>query len=165
MAPVVKNPPADVQDPGDAGSILGWGRYPGGGHGNPRQYSCLENPSDRGAWWATVSGVTKSQKRPSVHRHPQHEFSSPPFFLCLFYFDNFSVCFLKILAIFPVLYSESFNSFYPQYFVPLHSQSWHCFSPLPSLHWDQCICDEFSFKNEKGSRMPFCRHLKIKMCF
>ena len=39
---------------------LGWGRSPGGGHGNPLQYSCLENPMDRGAWWATVHGVSKS---------------------------------------------------------------------------------------------------------
>ena len=46
---------------GDLGSIPGSGRSPGGGHGNPLQYSCLENPMDRGAWWATVHGVTKSQ--------------------------------------------------------------------------------------------------------
>ena len=45
----------------DGGSILGSGRSPGGGHGNPLQYSCLENPRDRGAWWATVHGVIKSQ--------------------------------------------------------------------------------------------------------
>ena len=45
---------------GDMGSIPGWGRYPGGGHGSPLQYSCLENPMDRGAWWATVHRVTKS---------------------------------------------------------------------------------------------------------
>ena len=43
-------------DAGDLGSIPGWGRSPGGGHGNPLQYSCLENPMDRGAWWATVHG-------------------------------------------------------------------------------------------------------------
>ena len=43
----------------DAGSIPGSGRSPGGGHGNPLWYSCLENPVDRGAWWATVRGVTK----------------------------------------------------------------------------------------------------------
>ena len=43
------------------GSIPGLGRSPGGGHGNPLQYSCLENPIDRGAWWATVHGVAKSQ--------------------------------------------------------------------------------------------------------
>ena len=46
---------------GDLGSILGLGRFPGGGYGNPFQYSCLENPMDRGPWWATVHGVAKSQ--------------------------------------------------------------------------------------------------------
>ena len=46
---------------GDLGSIPGWGRSPGGGHGNPLQHSCLENPMDRGAWWAMVHRVTKSQ--------------------------------------------------------------------------------------------------------
>ena len=45
---------------GDTGSIPGLERSPGGGHGNPLQYSCLENPMDRGAWQATVHGVTKS---------------------------------------------------------------------------------------------------------
>ena len=44
---------------GDLGSIPGLGRSPGGGHGNPLQYSCLENPMDRGAWRATVCGVTE----------------------------------------------------------------------------------------------------------
>ena len=46
---------------GDLGLILGLGRSPGGGNGNPLQYSCLENSMDRGAWWATVHGVAKSQ--------------------------------------------------------------------------------------------------------
>ena len=46
---------------GDLGSIPGSGRSPGEGDGNPLQYSCLENPMDRGAWWATVRGVAKSQ--------------------------------------------------------------------------------------------------------
>ena len=45
---------------GDPGSIPGWRRSPGEGNGNPLQYSCLENPMDRGAWWATVHGITKS---------------------------------------------------------------------------------------------------------
>ena len=48
---------------GDLGLIPGLGRSPGGGHGNPLQYSCLENPTDRGPWWATVHGVTKTQTR------------------------------------------------------------------------------------------------------
>ena len=55
---VVKNPPAIA---GDQGSIPGSGRSPGEGNGNPLQYSCLENPMERGAWWAAVHGVTKSQ--------------------------------------------------------------------------------------------------------
>ena len=46
---------------GDLGSIPGWGRSPGEGNGNPLQYSCLENPMDGGAWWATVHRVTKSR--------------------------------------------------------------------------------------------------------
>ena len=58
---VVKNPPANAEAAGDIGSILGLGRSPGGGNGNPLQYSCLENPMDREAWWATVLGVTKGQ--------------------------------------------------------------------------------------------------------
>ena len=47
----------------DVGSILGSGRSPGGGHGNPLQYSCLENPMDQGAWWAAVYGVAQSRTR------------------------------------------------------------------------------------------------------
>ena len=54
---VVKNPPANA---GDTGSIFGSRRCPGGGNGNPLQYSCLENPMGRGAWQATVHGVTES---------------------------------------------------------------------------------------------------------
>ena len=60
---MVKNPPASAGDRRDTGSIPGSGRSPGGGHGNPLQYSCLENPMDRGAWQATVHGVAKSQIR------------------------------------------------------------------------------------------------------
>ena len=59
VALVVKNLPDNVGDARDAGSIPGLGRSPGGGHGNPLQYSCLENPMDKGVWWATVHGVTK----------------------------------------------------------------------------------------------------------
>ena len=57
---VVKNIPANAADARDPGSIPGSGRSPGGGNGNPLQYSCLENPMDGGAWWATVHGVTES---------------------------------------------------------------------------------------------------------
>ena len=54
---VVKNPCANAGEAGDSGSISGLGRSPGGGHGNPLQYSCLENPMDRGDWWAIVHRV------------------------------------------------------------------------------------------------------------
>ena len=60
---VVKNPPANAGDTRDSDLIAGWGRSPGGGNGNPLQYSCLENPMDRGAWWAKVHGITKSWTR------------------------------------------------------------------------------------------------------
>ena len=57
MALVVKNPPANARDIRDVDSIPGSGRSPGGGHGNPLQYSCLEVSLDRGGWRATVLGV------------------------------------------------------------------------------------------------------------
>ena len=60
VAPVVKNPPGSAGDIRDVGSIPGSGRFPGGGHGYLLQYSCLENPMDRGAWRVTVHGVAKS---------------------------------------------------------------------------------------------------------
>ena len=60
---VVKNLPANAGNTRDAGLIPGSGRFPGGGHGNPLQYSCLENPMDRRAWRATVHGVVKSWTR------------------------------------------------------------------------------------------------------
>ena len=60
VAVVVKKPPANARDTGDAGSIPGSGRSPGRGHGNPLQYSCLET-MDRGAWWAVVPRVAKNR--------------------------------------------------------------------------------------------------------
>ena len=70
MALVVKNLYANARDIRDMGLIPGSGRFPEGGHGNPLQYSCLENSMDRGAWWATVHRVAKNQtglKRLSTH--------------------------------------------------------------------------------------------------
>ena len=72
---VIKNLPANSGDKGDTGSVPGWGRSPGGGHGNPFRYSCLENLMDRGAWRATVHRVTRSWtrlKRLST-QHTQHQ--------------------------------------------------------------------------------------------
>ena len=61
MVLVVKNASANAGDVRDADLIPGSGRSPGGGHGNPLQYSCLENPMNRGAWRAIVHRVTKSR--------------------------------------------------------------------------------------------------------
>ena len=56
---MVKNPPADIEDLRDRGSIPASGRSPGGGHGNPLQYACMENPMDRGVWQAMVRRIAK----------------------------------------------------------------------------------------------------------
>ena len=72
-AQVRKNPPANAGDIRDPGSIPGPGRFPGRGNNNPLQYPCPENPMDKGAWWATVHGVTQSQtwlKWLSMHTCP-----------------------------------------------------------------------------------------------
>ena len=71
---VVKNLPANA---GDAGSIPGLGRAPGGGNANPVQYSCLENPTDRGAW-----GAARSQTRLTEHHHDPPELSFSPGLSC-----------------------------------------------------------------------------------
>ena len=69
---MVKNLPANA---GDAGSIPGSGRSHGEGNGNPLQYSCLENPINRGAWWATVHGVTKDLDMNERHVVTQQQIS------------------------------------------------------------------------------------------
>ena len=79
---VIKNLPANA---GDVGYILGLGSSPGEVNGNPLQYSCLGNPMDRGAWWATVHGVTKSQTLLSLHTSPNdlNVFSNSPLITAL----------------------------------------------------------------------------------
>ena len=70
LALVVKNPPANAGGIRDTGLIPGLGRFPGRENGNPLQYPCLENPKDRGDWWATVHRVLKSLtqlSQPSTH--------------------------------------------------------------------------------------------------
>ena len=77
VALVLKNLPANAGDVRDTGLIPGWGRSPRGGNGTPLQNSCLENPMDRGAWWATVHGVAESRTRLTEQAH-----TCVPFPLC-----------------------------------------------------------------------------------
>ena len=84
---MVKNPPVNAGDIRDAGPIPGSERCPGGGQGNPFQYSCLENPMNRGAWWATVHGVAKSRTQlkrlNNIHSVPlECKFLEVEIFIC-----------------------------------------------------------------------------------
>ena len=79
---MVKNLPArECRRHRDAGLIPGWGRAPGGGHANPLQHFCLENPMDRGAWQATMHRVAQSRtrlKQLSMHANPNPLKRKPP---------------------------------------------------------------------------------------
>ena len=78
VALLVKNPLANAGDIRNVGSSPGSERSPGKGHGNPLWYSCLENPMDRGAWWATVRRVAKSRTRlKRLSRHKSAIFLAP----------------------------------------------------------------------------------------
>ena len=92
VALVIKNPPANAGEAGDMGSIPGSGRFPGGRHGNPLQYSCLENPVQRGAWRATVRKVVRvrhswrdlARRQWAQHFcHPRSATGEPVFQVCL----------------------------------------------------------------------------------
>ena len=73
MELVVKNVPASAEDVREVGSVSGLGRSPRGWHGNPLQYSCLENPVDRGAWQGTVHRVTQSRSNLAGMQPKDHE--------------------------------------------------------------------------------------------
>ena len=72
MVQMIKNLPANAVAAVDMGSIPGSRRLPGGGNGNPLQYSCWDNPKDREAWQVTVQGVTKSQTQLSTNHYIIH---------------------------------------------------------------------------------------------
>ena len=75
----VKNPSANAGDAGNSSSIPGSERSPAGGHGNPLQYACLENPMDRGAWWDTVHSIAKEldMTEATQHAHTCPTFPAP----------------------------------------------------------------------------------------
>ena len=91
---VVKNPPANADAMRGMSSILGLRRSPGGEHGNPLQYSSLENLVDRGAWWATVHGVSKSGTHTHTHTrtHPSSLFLHSLFLADSFKFTKCLLC-------------------------------------------------------------------------
>ena len=91
VATVVKNLAASG---GDRGSIPGSGRSPREGHSNPLQYSCLENPMDRGAWWTTVHEVTKSGTQLSTTHDSKESYVRWFGFGVLFCFVSFAVLFV-----------------------------------------------------------------------
>ena len=72
MVLVIKNPPANAEDLREADLTPGLGRSPGGGHSSPLQYSCLENPMDRGACWVTVHRVSKTQMLGVIYLNGNH---------------------------------------------------------------------------------------------
>ena len=113
---VVKNLPASAGDVRDTGSTPGSGRLSGGGHGNSLQYPCLENPLDRGAWWAAVHRVTKSQTQ--LKRLGMRPCRLPAFFWKVANAERDCVIMGRLLEllctlIFPHLYEGNCDSTYP----------------------------------------------------
>ena len=98
MVLVIKNPHANARDIRDAGWNCGLGRSPGGGNSNPMQYSCLVNPMDRGAWQATVHGVTKTQTRLKWLSTHTHKHTDTHTHTCCSFEDGIFVPFWEVWA-------------------------------------------------------------------
>ena len=95
---MVKNPPANARAVRDMGSIPGSGRSPGGGHGNPLQYSCLDNHVERKVWWATVHGGHKElgTTEPTEHAHSMGVGELDPNQVCVLLFSPTSSCNISV---------------------------------------------------------------------
>ena len=100
---MVKNPPVNAGDVRDVGLIPGLRRSPGGGHGNPLQYSCLENPMGRGAWWATVHRVPQSNMTKAAQHTAQTKKGNLVNHILLF--------FIKVMAVVSRLLNKSSSRF------------------------------------------------------
>ena len=124
-----------MQETWDLGSIPVLGRFSGAGNGNPLQYSCLENPMDRGAWWATVHGLAKSWTQlkwlsTSTLNTPFCSFLF--FFTLLFFLWIILYQYIKNLFILYLLYSILFKKFFFFFFAWLYSL-WDL--SLPTSDW------------------------------
>ena len=124
---------------GDPGSIPGPGRSPGEGNGNPLQYSCLENPMDRGARQATFHGVAKSRTRLSGFTHSLKHESHGCF--CLSALSSLAVCIFQSITVWAI---NMYEDFIIQYLVILNVlrrvvslNSWLC----PTVCWNHYICN------------------------
>ena len=117
---VVKNSPSNAGDVAEVGLIPVLGRSPGGGNGNPFQYSCLENPMHRGAWWATVHGVTKSWTQLNAHTHKHTGLIVIPLYFTfgwLLHSLQYVVCCQTNISI----VVECYNSILPSLLLILHA--------------------------------------------
>ena len=154
---MVKNPPATAGDAGDTDSLPGLGRSPREGHGNPLQYSYLEHPTDRRAWWATVQGVTVRNDtytphlRASALLFPVSDFCRafhmlcpplPGFRIYIFQGGLWQGHYLKWAHLFP---SWSLLKHHLYLFIPSHLKLYIYYVPLPLEcrlleGWVICVC-------------------------
>ena len=123
---MVKNPPGNAEELRDMGSIPRLGRFPEGRDGNPLQYSCLENPMDRGGWWATIHTVAKSQTRLKRFSGGLYIWNLT---FCYYQFINFISLTVKYM-----LYEKSFSTVLPYFIMPNHRFS----------HMACCVLNHFS---------------------
>jgi len=138
---VVKNLLANAGDIKDVSSVPGLGRSPVKGNGNPLQYSYLENPMDRGAWWATVHGIAESDMTEVTEQARR--------------INLYSICNLKSpLAIRSNQISRSIvsNSLRPH---ELQHARPSCPSPTPGVHWDSCPSSQWCRPAISSSVVPF----------
>ena len=136
---------------GDLGSIPGLGRCPGGGHGNPLQYFCLENPMDRRAWWAIVHGIRKSQTQLSnlAHRTTKGWFSQNSLVFSIATLSNISfVCMF-------IFYKKESAILERKYQCSLHLSlaANLIFKSFSNMAPSQMMGDAMRLQSEKGTRI------------